>query len=359
MAERLAFLFGKDPATARGGDVTMLRVLRAIAEERYETELICLSERPALVDDPRTTRVAKPPVRRGALLARATVRRRSLVHTRFDVDGLRDAVAASGADRFVAMHSYLAEPYLRAPGADPGRDLLVSAEVSEAEVWRELGRLGRWESRRLERDERRVAALARAVGTYDRDRADGRHVRWLPVTLPPAEAVDVAAAPARLVFLGNRTWAPNARAADRLLRWWPRISQGVAGAELVLAGAGSPYAELPPGASDLGEVDDVEPVLGACRALAAPIDVGGGVRVKFLEAASRGLPVVATHAGVGPIEASLGLEGCDEESFVARCRRLLADPEAAAADGAVLHQTNERLWSARRGQDAVHGWLAA
>lgn len=360
MAERLAFLFGKDPATAHGGDVTMFRLLRAIAEERYDTGLICLSDTPDEVAEPGVVRVPKPPVRRAGLLARAALRRRSLVHTRFDVDGIREAVEASGADRFVAVHSYLAEPVLRASGIEPGRDLLVSAEVSEADVWRERGPLGRWEARRLERDERRVARLARAVGTYDQRRADGKHTHWLPVTLPPAPVGDIAGSPNRLVFLGNRTWTPNARAAGRLVGWWPKIRAGIEGAELVLVGPGAPIASLPSGVRDLGVVEDVEPVLASARALVAPIDVGGGVRVKFLEAASRGLPVVTTRPGVGPIEASLGIEASvGEEAFVNRCRALLLDPHEAAAAGAVLHETNAGLWAERRGQDAVLRWLAA
>lgn len=360
MAERLAFLFGKDPATAHGGDVTMFRLLRAIADEQYDTELICLSEAPDDLTEPGVVRIAKPPVRRAELLARAALRRRSLVHTRFDVDGIRDAVEASGADRFVAVHSYLAEPVLRAHGVRPGRDLLVSAEVSEADVWRERGPLGRWEARRLARDERRVARLARAVGTYDQRRADGRHTHWLPVTLPPAAAADLAGSAPRLVFLGNRTWAPNARAAGRLVGWWPRIRGGIEGAELVLVGPGEPWSSLPAGVTDVGVVDDVEPVLASARALVAPIDLGGGVRVKFLEAAARGLPVVTTKPGVGPIEASLGIEPCvGEEAFVNRCRALLHDAAEAAAAGAALHEANATLWAERRGRDAVLGWLAS
>ncbi len=359
MAERLAFLFGKDPAIAHGGDVTMFRMLRSIAEEQYQTEVICLSHEPERVDDPDVTRVAKPEVRRAALLARAVARRRSLVHTRFDVDGIREAVEASQADRFVAVHSYLAEPVLRAAGVKPGQDLLVSAEVSEAEVWREHGPLGRLEARRLERDERRVARLARAVGTYDRARADNKKVHWLPVTLPPAEAVDVAANPRRLVFLGNRTWGPNARAARRLVGWWPEISQGIDDAELVFVGAPEAPAEVPATVRDLGEIDDVEPVLASSRALVAPIDVGGGVRVKFLEAAARGLPVVTTSAGVGPIESALGIEASvGQEAFIKRCRELLLDADTAGAAGAALHEANSGLWAARRGQDAVLRWLA-
>lgn len=368
MGERLAFLLGKDPATSYGGDVTMFATLRSIAEERFETELICLSDQPSLADDPRTVRVSKPPVSRAGLLLRSARSRHSLVHTRFDTDGVRDAIERSTAERFVAVHSYMAEPYLRADRARPSDDLLVSTEVSEAAVWRRtFGAAGWLEGRRLERDEWRVASRARAVGGYDRDEmtayaARGLAAHWLPVTLPPQPAVDVAASAPRLVLLGNRTWRPNAQAAEDLLAWWPEISAGIPDAELWLVGQppdGRPPA-LPPGVTDLGVVTDMPSTLAGCRGLVAPISVGGGVRVKVLEAAARGLPVVLTRAGVGPIEAALGLEPAqDRADFVEQCRRLLLDADSAAEAGARLHDANTRRWSERHGQDAVLGWLGA
>ena len=82
------------------------------------------------------------------------------------------------ADRFVALHCHLAEPYLRARGARPSEDLLVSTEILESKVWPRMhGLAGRLEARRLRRDERRVAAAARAVGRL----RPGRHGR-LPVS---------------------------------------------------------------------------------------------------------------------------------------------------------------------------------
>jgi polysaccharide biosynthesis protein PslH len=368
VGERLAFLLGKDPATSYGGDVTMFAALRSIAEERFETELICLSDQPSRVDDPRTVRVTKPPVSAPGLLLRSTTSRRSLVHTRFDTDGIRDAIERSRADRFVAVHSYMAEPYLRAGRARPADDLLVSTEVSESAVWRRTrGAAGRLEASRLERDEWRVARAARAVGGYDRDEmaayaARGLSAHWLPVTLPPQARVDVQASAPRLVLLGNRTWQPNARAAQDLLAWWPEISAGIPDAELWLVGPppGGRPPELPPGVTDLGVVADIPATLATCRGLVAPISVGGGVRVKVLEAAARGLPVVLTRAGVGPIESALGLEAAQSRTdFVARCRRLLLDPDSAARSGARLHTANSRRWSERHGQDAVLGWLGA
>lgn len=363
MPERIAFLLGKDPALARGGDVTLSGLLREIAGERYDVSLICLSEEPSRVD-PGVVRVAKPAVVPTRLAARSLATRRSLVHTRFDVDGLRSAVEASGADRFVAVHSYLAEPVLRAAGVDPARDLLVSTEVSEAAVWRNRGLVGRVEARRLARDEWRVARAARAIAGYDDAEMAARRAggitsaHWLPLTLPPAAPVEVSASPPRLVLLGNRLWGPNAGAADQLLAWWPAIAAGIPDAELWLVGATASRA-TGPGVVDHGEVADVTPLLAACRALVAPVAVGGGVRVKVLEAAARGLPVVTTSAGLGPIERSLGVEAADGEDFVARCRTLLLDADAAAADGAALHGSNARAWQQRRGQDAVHRWLAS
>lgn len=368
MAERLAFLLGKDPSTSHGGDMTMFRTMRAIASERFLTEVVCLSDDPGRVE-PDVIRLPKPAISIPRLAASALVRRRSLVHTRFDVDSVRDAVESLAADRYVAVHSYMAEPYLRAAGARPGQDLLVSTEVPESIVWRRThGPAGWLEGRRLRRDELRVASAARALGGYDRDEMDtlrtaGFDARWLPMTLPPASTVDVANSPPRLVLLGNRTWRPNAAAAESMLRLWPRIAADVTDAELVIVGpppSGATSRDLPAGVTDLGFVDRVDDVLAGCRAMVAPVTVGGGVRVKLLEAAARGLPVVATAPAIGSIEASVGMTpSSDEDDFVARCRAYLLDAELAAGAGAELHAANARRWSDRVGQDAVLGWLAS
>lgn len=369
MAERLTFLLGKDPASSHGGDMTMFRALRTIAEERYAVEVICLSDGYDAQEED-AVRVAKPRVSPTRLIRGSVASHRSLVHTRFDVDGVRAAVERSSADRFVAVHSYMAEAYLRARNAVPGRDLLVSTEVSEAAVWRETrGVVGRFEARRLRRDELRVARVARAIAGYDRleidrYRAGGiASAHWLPLTLAPVERIDIAATPPRLVVLGNRTWAPNALAAATMIDWWPEISAGVPNAELVLVGqpgGHAPAGPLPSGVTDLGFVEDVTDVLSGCRGLAAPITVGGGVRVKMLEAASRGLPVVSTADGLGSIELSLGMTAAvDRADFVRQCRALLLDPGVAAAAGARLHGANSERWLARTGHDAVHAWLSA
>lgn len=349
--------------------MTMFRTLEAIAGAEFETQVICLSEIPDGPSAVGVTRVAKPAVSRASLAARSLAQRRSLVHTRFDVVGLTTAVEQSHADRFVALHSYMAESYLRADGVTPARDLLVSTEVAESAVWRSTrGRLASLEARRIARDERRVAGAARAIATYDESEAAGHrrdgvaNVHHLPITLPPARPVDVAATRPRLAFLGDRRWLPNAESAAELVRLWPAIAAGIDGAELLLIGSPPSRStlRLPPGVTDHGFVPDVDVLLESCRAIAAPIATGGGVRVKVLESAARGLPVVSTTAGIGSLAGRLGIRPVDgDEEFTAACRALLMDAEGAATQGRDLYAVNAALWNGGTLHTAVHDWLTA
>ena len=157
-------------------------------------------------------------------------------------------------------------------------------------------------------------------------------------------------------------WRPNAEAAETMVRLWPRIAMGHPWRRAL---AGRPEARrcrednALTGVTDLGFVDDIDTVLAECRALAAPVTVGDGVRVKLLEAAARGLPVVATPEAIGSIEASLGMKAAaDEQDFVSRCRTFLLDADIAADDGARLYAENARRWTDRVGHEAVLGWLS-
>ncbi len=369
MSQHIAFLLSKDPTTTHGGDMTMFRTLETIAREAFATEVICLSEIAGGRTEAGLTRVAKPAVSRASLAARSLVRGRSLVHTRFDVAGLTEAVERAEAGRFVALHSYMAESYLRAAGAEPARDLLVSTEVAESAVWRSTrGGFARVEAARIARDERRVAHAARSIATYDQGEAEAHRreglarVHYLPITLPPAAPVDVAATPPRLAFLGDRRWLPNADAAAELVRLWPAMSAGIDRAELVLIGSppGDNRSPLPSGVTDCGFVPVVDDLLGTCRAIVAPIATGGGVRVKILEAAARGLPVVSTTAGLGSLAQTFGIEATDgDDAFVRACRAMLLDAGAAAAKGRDLHAANAERWNGGTVHTAVHEWMTA
>jgi glycosyltransferase involved in cell wall biosynthesis len=364
---RLIFLLGKDPATEHGGDMTMFSVLRAVANESFDVGVICLSDRTEAPAEDGITRVPKSTLSLPGLAARSVRIRRSLIHTRFDVPELRSVIERSMADRYVAVHSYMAEAYLGSADARPSEQLIVSAEVSESAVWAKTrGPLARFDLPRLRRDEFRVARQARSVGGYDRSevetlRTAGARAVWLDVTLPPGSKVDVGANPPRLVLLGNRTWRPNAEAAEQIVALWPRIRAGIAGAELVLVGPrpeGAAAKELPGGVIDVGRVADVGAVLAGCRAMVAPVPVGGGVRVKVLEAAARGLPVIASSPAVGSIESVLGVRAVDDEdAFVSQARALLQDPALATEAGEQLYEANKKRWDDGVVKASIRTWL--
>ncbi|MGW0161751.1 glycosyltransferase [Mycobacterium sp. NPDC003323] len=372
---RATFLLSKDPVAEHGGDVELSRLVMRLAADSCEVSAICLShEPPGTVDTDLLdagmplVRVAKSGVQPVRLLTDTLRTGRSLAHARFDNDDLVAAIAAADADVFVAEHSYMAESFLRSSQVGRAR-FVVNTHVSESLVWRATrGLLGRLQVGRLVRDELRVARAADAVGTYDAEeaefyRANGvGSARWLDITLPPADQVPVADTPRRLVLMGTRDWPPNQEAFLDALRLWPRIAAGIDGAELCIIGAKHSKAKdpvLPGGVRDLGFVEDLGAFLATCRAMIAPISTGGGVRVKILDAARMGLPVVGTTAAVGSLGELLGLgTHDDDDAFVAACRRLLRDVEHAAAAGQRLYDLNRQYWQQRRPHRAVEALLS-
>jgi glycosyltransferase involved in cell wall biosynthesis len=369
---RATFLLSKDPVTERAGDVELGRLMMQLAADAYEVSAVCLSAEAGRGELPGgipVVRIPKPEIRPAQLLADSVLKRRSLVHLRFDSDPLVAGIEAADSDVFVAEHSYMAESFLRS-NKFRNANLIVNTNVSEALVWRATrGRLGRLEAPRLRRDELRVARAADAVGTYDTPDAEFYRTngvpgaRWLDLTLPPVEQLDVSATPRRLVFMGLRDWPPNQEAFLYALRLWPRIASGIPNAELCVIGAKKPGAadpEYPDGARDLGFVKDLREFLGTCRAMVAPIKTGGGVRVKILDAIRMGLPVIGTSAAIGSLNSVFGLETFDDDDgFVAECRRYLLDESAAVQAGNRLYDINRRRWEERRPHRAVEALLRA
>lgn len=362
---KLCFLVAKDPTHEQVGDTAMMNQLLELARADHDVSVICWSTRPNLGAADSVVRLTKPPVSPVRISARALGRGRSLLHARYDDPRLREAIEASDADAFVAVHHYFAEGFLRS--SRRAAPLYVVNVVPESPVWRATrGALGRLQAPVIARDEARVIRHATSVGSYDKtDAAEAaaigaRRSVWLKLTLPPRPATDVRSTPPRLAVLGDRTWAPNEQAWQRMLALWPEISAEMPDAELVAIGrpSASAPATLPPGVTDRGFVDDLQATLATCRAVAAPIDVGGGVRVKLLEAASIGLPVVATSAAAGSLAELLGIAPVnDDAQFVAECQRLLTEPELAAERGAQLHAANAAHWKSGRPAASVRDWL--
>jgi glycosyltransferase involved in cell wall biosynthesis len=127
---------------------------------------------------------------------------------------------------------------------------------------------------------------------------------------------------------------------------------------LVVGAAGRREPPPPDGVEVTGFVDDLGTVWDSARLLIAPITIGGGVRVKLLEAASRGVPVVGTRAAVGSTSAYLPLTGSDDDDMlISRCAEFLTDGRAALAAGHDLWEANADCWRSGRLAHAVAEWL--
>jgi glycosyltransferase involved in cell wall biosynthesis len=367
MTERIAFLLSKDPTITHGGDLTISRMLMDIARESHDVVCLCLSDDADLPPQPGLIRIQKPPVEGWRIGLRSLRSRRSLVHERYETPAFTRAIDHIDAEIFVADHSYMAEAYLRSNAGAHSR-LLLNTVIFESFVWAQTrGLVGRLDGFRIRRDELRVARAAHAVASYDKAEADYlrqhgvERSTWLDITLPPQTAVDIAGTGRRLVFVGDRTWPPNADAYALLVRWWPEIADGIEGAELKLVGkpGGRVIPHLPDSVEDLGFVDDLEGLLATCRGLVAPVQTGGGVRVKILDAASRGMPVVGTSAGIGSLAEVFELAPHDtKHSFIARARALLLDVDLAVSEGQRLYDLNAARWERRVPQSGFERWLA-
>jgi len=141
-----------------------------------------------------------------------------------------------------------------------------------------------------------------------------------------------SAAPPLLLYVGALSWGPNVAAvrflAEEVL---PQVRLQVSDARVRIVGR-DPVPEVRalgrlPGVELLGSVPDVVPHLRDAALLAVPLNVGGGTRLKILEAFAAGLPVVSTPIGCEGIDALPGehLLVADREHFGERVLALLSD----------------------------------
>lgn len=114
--------------------------------------------------------------------------------------------------------------------------------------------------------------------------------------------------PNSLVVATTFNWFHNVNA----VLWFienvqPRLFSNFPNVKLKIIGKNPPnkfgeYENI--GVDKLGYVDDVKPYLNESEVYIAPLFVGGGIRIKILEAMSLGLPVVATDVSAEGIEAT-------------------------------------------------------
>jgi glycosyltransferase involved in cell wall biosynthesis len=315
----------------------------------------------------------------------------------FDSPLLRRAVQEHEERHSVDLWQFEWTPFLsmlRRPAR--ARRVLMAPNVDSL-IWQryyetERSPLKRWyihgQWRKFERYERRTFAEADCVVTVsetDAALARGRFgVERVEVVDNGVDgayfgSVEGLHQPDRVLFLGALDWRPNLDAIQILLdAIFPAVRAQVPTARLSIVGRSPPewlrrrvtsvdFADL------YADVADVRPYLGDCGVMAVPLRIGGGSRLKILEALASGLPVVSTRVGAE----GLHLENGRDLTVVERTEdmaRALVDciraPEEARRmaeqgrrmvreryDWDVLADKLEAVWESvvRRPQSVVYG----
>ncbi|MCS7350353.1 MAG: glycosyltransferase [Anaerolineae bacterium] len=227
-------------------------------------------------------------------------------------------------------------------------------------VWRVVERLAQtlspglagtfalWEARRLKAYEGRVCrSFDRVLTVSHEDRqaleeAAGCSLPGavMPIALDPADFPPIPRdRNARgVLYIGGLHWPPNVEGIRWFLREiWPLVCSKIQDARLFLVGARPPrdlqaWATRDPSVVVTGFVADAVPYWRQSALMIAPLRAGSGVRVKILEAWSRGVPVVSTSIGCEGLRACHGenIWIADEpEEFARAIVTLLRDPMEA------------------------------
>lgn len=157
----------------------------------------------------------------------------------------------------------------------------------------------------------------------------------LPGEAPPPVA-------ARTVVFVGALWRPE---NEHGVRWfldhvWPRVRVAESGAEFRLVGAGASASlrsavAARPGASLIGEVEDLAPHYTSAAAFVAPLFVAGGLKFKVVQAMAYGRPVVASTVAACGLPAELLWAVADDPAEMAGALlRLLRSPGASSEVGA-------------------------
>jgi sugar transferase (PEP-CTERM/EpsH1 system associated) len=161
--------------------------------------------------------------------------------------------------------------------------------------------------------------------------------------------------PYSVVFNATLDYRPNVDAVNHLVDdVWPLVLADCPSARLVLVGS-APPREIErlqrPSIDVVGRVPDIRPYLGRAQVVAVPIRMGGGTRLKVVEALSMAKAMVST---------SLGCEGLavedrehlliadDAEAFAARILELFQNPALGRRLGVAGRALAEENYSWQR-----------
>lgn len=280
-----------------------------------------------------------------------------------------EQLCATRHPQIVHLDTIALAPYRRQCGAVPTvlAHHNIESQLMARRAEHERGAAARWyvrtQARRLVDYEREQAGQFRLNITVSQADADSlRRICPEAVTAVVPNGVDTEYFKPRLdeetpalVYTGGMNMFANRDAVEWFLdQIWPRIKAAVPGARFFAVGQ-NPSAEVlqavaaDPAIEAPGFVDDVRPWVARSAIYVVPLRVGGGTRLKMVDAMAQGKAIVATTLGAE------GIDGKHGEHFV------LADQPGEFADAVIrlLSDTAERRRlgrAARERAEQRYGW---
>jgi sugar transferase (PEP-CTERM/EpsH1 system associated) len=302
---------------------------------------------------------------------RALLKRKPITVARYDLPAFRQKLHSVLAEQtFDLVHYEMLHAAQYVVETDIPR--VLSQQNVDSHIWGRLCEqtqhpirklLFWWQKRSFARYERTMSPkfnVVTCVSEIDRDLLQGACPDQ-PIEVIP-NGVDTvlyqpdpdAEEPATLIYTGSMDWYPNEDAvvyfADEIL---PKIQAEHPDVQFYIVGK-SPTEWVEqlaglPGVIVTGRVDEIKPYIGRATVYVVPLRIGGGTRLKILEAAAMGKAVVSTQVGAE------GLHLVDEEAifiaddpshFADAVNRLIADPalRRQIGEGARQHVEAEYDW---------------
>ncbi|HEY2015219.1 MAG TPA: glycosyltransferase family 4 protein [Bryobacteraceae bacterium] len=166
-----------------------------------------------------------------------------------------------------------------------------------------------------------------------------------------------------VVYFGLLSTIPNIDGVIHFVQdIWPRIAEAYPKARCKIIGGRPPPSLLAlagPRVELTGFVSDLRPHLAAAAAVVVPLRLGGGTRLKIVEAMAMGKAIVSTSLGTEGIDAVPGRDLLVEDqpaAFADAVHRLLAEPGLAARIGQSARQLAVDRYSWSEAARALQGF---
>jgi polysaccharide biosynthesis protein PslH len=163
-----------------------------------------------------------------------------------------------------------------------------------------------------------------------------------------------------ILFFGAINYYPNTEGLLYFLdEVFPMVKRQHPGAKLMIVGQLPPPAIVARAAEDVvvtGLVDDIRPFLESAAVVIAPLRIGGGTRLKIVEAMATGKAIVATRLGAEGLDVQVGediLLADTPEDFARQVTRALGDSALARRLGVAARKRAEEQYSWKGAADRL------